>query len=88
MNFQFYVGFNTVDGDLNQNKFFVPLYGAAYAAPNKSTPVLYFLLQQIKVQQFYTNFLMLFSSFFQLSISKLGFYHVNHYLLFVPERNF
>ena len=25
-------------GDLNQNKILVPLFGAAYAAPNKAAP--------------------------------------------------
>ena len=37
----FTVGFNTVDGDLYQNKIFVPLFGAANAAPNKGTAFLY-----------------------------------------------
>ena len=35
------VGFNTVDNDLNQYKIVVPLFGAAYAAPNKGTTILY-----------------------------------------------
>ena len=34
-------GFNTVFGDLNQYKIAVPLLGAAYAAPNKGTTILY-----------------------------------------------
>ena len=34
-------GFNTVCGDLNHNKIVVPLFGAAYAAPNKGTTSLY-----------------------------------------------
>ena len=33
--------FRTVDRDLNQNKIVMPLFGAAYAAPNKSTTILY-----------------------------------------------
>ena len=37
----FYVGINTVDRDLNQNKAVVPLFGAANAAPNKSLTILY-----------------------------------------------
>ena len=38
----FSVGFNTVDGDLDQYKVIVvPLFGAAYAAPNKGTTMLY-----------------------------------------------
>ena len=32
-------GFNTVFGDLNQYKIVVPLFGAAYAAPNKGTTI-------------------------------------------------
>ena len=34
-------GHNTVDRDLNQYKIVMPLFGAAYAAPNKSTTILY-----------------------------------------------
>ena len=34
-------GFNTVFGDLNQYKIVVPLFGAAYAAWNKGTTILY-----------------------------------------------
>ena len=32
---------NAVDRDLNQYKIGVPLFGAAYAAPNKGTIILY-----------------------------------------------
>ena len=32
---------NTVDRDLKQYKIVVPLFGAAYAVPNKSTTILY-----------------------------------------------
>ena len=35
------VGLSTVDRHLNQYKIIVPLFGAAYAAPNKGTTVLY-----------------------------------------------
>ena len=38
---QFTGGFNSVFGDLNQYKIVVPLFGAAYAAPNKGTTILY-----------------------------------------------
>ena len=34
-------GFITVFGDLNHNKIVVPLFGAAYAAPNKGTTILF-----------------------------------------------
>ena len=34
-------GFNFVFGYLNQYKIVVPLFGAAYAAPNKGIPILY-----------------------------------------------
>ena len=34
-------GFNTVFGDLNQYTILVPLFGAAYAAPNRVTTILY-----------------------------------------------
>ena len=37
----FSVGLNIVDRDLNQYKIAVPLFGAAYAAPNKGTTILY-----------------------------------------------
>ena len=40
----FSVGLNTVDRDLNQYKIAVPLFGAAYAAPNKGTTILYLFL--------------------------------------------
>ena len=40
--FLFSVGFNTVDGDLNQYKIAVPLFGAANATPNKGTTILYY----------------------------------------------
>ena len=33
--------FNTVFGELNHYKIEVPLFGAAYAAPNKGTTILY-----------------------------------------------
>ena len=33
--------FNTVFGDLKQYKTVVPLFGVAYAAPNKGTTILY-----------------------------------------------
>ena len=36
----FSMGLSTVDSDLNQCKIAVPLFGAAYAAPNKGTPIL------------------------------------------------
>ena len=35
------VGLSTVDRDLNQHKIVAPLFGAAYAAPNKGTAILY-----------------------------------------------
>ena len=41
LNSSIFVGINTVDRDLNQNKTVVPLFGAANAAPNKGTIVLY-----------------------------------------------
>ena len=34
-------GLSTVDRDLNQYKIDVPIFGAAYAAPNKGTTILY-----------------------------------------------
>ena len=37
----FSIGINTVDRDLNQNKNVVALFGAAFAAPNKGTTILY-----------------------------------------------
>ena len=33
-------GFNSVSGDLYQFKIVVPLFGAAYSAPNKGTTIL------------------------------------------------
>ena len=41
LNFTIYRGFNTVFEDLNQYEILVPLFGAAYAAPNKGTIILY-----------------------------------------------
>ena len=38
---KFSVGIKTVDRDLNQDKTVVPLFGAANAAPNKGTTILY-----------------------------------------------
>ena len=35
------IGISTVDRDLKQNKTFVPFFGAANAAPNKGTTILY-----------------------------------------------
>ena len=35
------VGLSTVDRDLSQYKIVVPLFGAAYAAPNIGTTILY-----------------------------------------------
>ena len=35
------VGFSTVDRGLNQYKIVVPLFGAAYAAPNIGATILY-----------------------------------------------
>ena len=37
----FSVGLSTVDRDLNQYIIVVPLFGAAYAAPNIGTAILY-----------------------------------------------
>ena len=34
-------GINNFDRDLNKNKTVVPLFGAAFAAPNKGTTILY-----------------------------------------------
>ena len=39
--YYFSVGLSTVDRDLNQYKIVVPVFGAAYAAPNKGTTILY-----------------------------------------------
>ena len=41
LNSNIFIGLSTVDRDLNQYKIAVPLFGAAYAAPNKATPILY-----------------------------------------------
>ena len=38
---QFPVGLSTVDRDVNQYKIAVPLFDAAYAAPNIGTPISY-----------------------------------------------
>ena len=37
-------GYKSVFGDLNQYKFVVPLFGAAYAAPNRGTTISFFFL--------------------------------------------
>ena len=47
---------NTLNGDLNQYKIVLPLCGAACAAPNKGTAILY-------------SFLILISPFSQSSVS-------------------
>ena len=39
LNSIFFVGINTVDRDLNQNKTVLPLFGAANAAPNECTTI-------------------------------------------------
>ena len=36
LNFTIFIKINTVDRDLNQYKIVVPLFGAAYAAPNQA----------------------------------------------------
>ena len=41
LNLPFTGGFNTVFGDLIQYEIVIPLFGAAYAAPNKGTSILY-----------------------------------------------
>ena len=41
LNSSIFVGINTVDRHLNQNKTVVPLFGAANAAPNKGTAIVY-----------------------------------------------
>ena len=41
LNSTFSVGLSTVDRELNQYKSVVPLFGAAYAAPNKGTTILH-----------------------------------------------
>ena len=48
LNYSISVGTNTVDRVRNQNKFVIPLFGAAFAAPKKA-------------HQFYANFLVLIS---------------------------
>ena len=48
--FCFSVGFNAVDGDLNQYKTVVPLFIAAYAAPNKGTQIYTKDLGQFPIQ--------------------------------------
>ena len=58
----FSIGLSIVDRDLNQYKIAVPLFGAAYAAPNKGTPI-------------YTNFRVLMSPLPQSSISEKEFLH-------------
>ena len=40
LNSTIFVGLSTVDRDLNQYKIVVPLFGAAYAAPNIGTTIL------------------------------------------------
>ena len=65
----FPVGTGTVDFDLYHHKMVVPLFGAAYAAPNKSTTILYK----------FSNTVILISPLFQLSISEVEFYHLNLY---------
>ena len=59
-------GLNTVFGYLNQYIIVVPLYGAAYAAPNKGNTVLYYFFQLI-------------SSVMQSSILKVEFQCVKQY---------
>ena len=51
----FSVGLSTVDRDPNQYKFFVPLFGAAYAAPKKA-------------HQFYFNFPVHLDHYFTLTL--------------------
>ena len=41
LNSTVFIGLSDVHRDLNQYKIAVPLFGAAYAAPNKGTTVLY-----------------------------------------------
>ena len=38
----FFAGISTVDRDLKQNKTIAPLFGAANAAPNKGTTIVYY----------------------------------------------
>ena len=49
----FSLGLNTVDGDLNKYKIVVPLFGAAYAAPNIGSTVLYYFHNRVTI--FFTN---------------------------------
>ena len=41
LNSNIYVGLNSVDRELNKYKIAVPLFGAACAAPNKGSAILY-----------------------------------------------
>ena len=41
LNSTIFVGLSTLDRELNQYKIVVPLFGAAYAAPNIDTTILY-----------------------------------------------
>ena len=41
MNFTISVGFNTVDGGLNQNEIVLPLFGAVNSSPNKWKTISY-----------------------------------------------
>ena len=43
------VGLSTVDRDLNQYKIVVPLFGAAYAAPNKGTSLYSFSSTNVSI---------------------------------------
>ena len=62
-------GFNTVFGYLNQYKFVVSLFGAAYAAPNKGTTILYLFSKTNTLskaaQHFQSRILMCKSVFFK-----------------------
>ena len=40
-------GFNTVFGDLNQYKIVVPLFDAAYAAPNNGTTIFILIFKNL-----------------------------------------
>ena len=60
------MGLSTVDRELNQYKIVVPLFGAAYAAPNIGTTI-------------YTNFPELMSPLSQSSISEVEFEHLDQY---------
>ena len=50
----------------------VPLFGAAYAAPNKGTTILYRVLINSKFGLFYSNFLILTPTFSKVPIEKYG----------------